>query len=75
MLIINAELPSGPTIEEAMLDAVLFAAQNNCMVRMDVNDIPILISNGSVFGKDVNERAKYFANEFRRLYREKNETN
>ena len=72
MLIIKAEVPAGPTIEEAMLDAVIFAARNNCMVSMDVNDVPMLISNGSVFGKDENERAKYFANEFRRRYNEKN---
>lgn len=71
MLIIKAEVPAGQTIEEAMLDAVIFAARNNCMVSMDVNDVPMLISNGSVFGKDVNERAKYFANEFRRRYNEK----
>lgn len=48
-LIINAEIPAGPTIEEAIEDCVRFAERNNCMVKTIINDIPMLISYGTNF--------------------------
>ena len=48
-LIINAEIPAGPTIEEAIEDCVRFAERNNCMVKTTINDIPMLISYGTNF--------------------------
>ncbi len=48
-LIINAEIPAGPTIEEAIKSCVEFAARNHCSVKTEINDIPMLISYGSNF--------------------------
>lgn len=50
-LIINAEIPAGPTIEEAIRSCVEFAKRNHCSVRTEINDIPMLISYGSNFTK------------------------
>ena len=50
-LIINAEIPAGPTIEEAIRSCVEFAERNHCSVRTEINDIPMLISYGSNFTK------------------------
>lgn len=48
-LIIEAKIPAGPTIEEAIRDCVEFAARNHCSVRTEINDIPMLISYGTNF--------------------------
>ena len=48
-LIINVEIPAGPTIERAIQDCVEFAKRNSCLVRTKINDIPMLISYGSNF--------------------------
>ena len=48
-LIIDAEIPAGPTIEEAIRSCVEFAERNHCSVRTEINDIPMLISYGSNF--------------------------
>lgn len=50
-IIINAEIPAGPTIEEAIEACVRFAERNNCMVKTTINDIPMLISYGTNFTK------------------------
>jgi len=50
-LIINAEIPAGPSIEETIRDCVEFAERNHCSVRTEINDIPMLISYGSNFTK------------------------
>lgn len=49
MIIINVEIPGGPTIEEAIRECVELAERNNCSVRTEINDIPMLISYGSNF--------------------------
>lgn len=48
-LIINAEIPAGPTIEGAIRSCVEFARRNNCSVRTEINDILMLISYGNNF--------------------------
>lgn len=48
-LIINAEIPAGPSIERAIKDCVEFAERNHCMVKTTINDIPMLISYGTNF--------------------------
>ena len=48
-LIINAEIPAGPTIKEAIRSCVEFAKRNYCLVRTEINGIPMLISYGSNF--------------------------
>lgn len=48
-IIINVEIPGGPTIEEAIRSCVEFAERNHCSVRTEINDIPMLISYGSNF--------------------------
>ena len=48
-LIIEAEIPAGPTIEEAIKSCVEFAARNHCSVKTEINDVPMLISYGSNF--------------------------
>lgn len=50
-LIIEAEIPAGPTIEEAIKSCVEFAARNHCSVKTEINDVPMLISYGSNFTK------------------------
>lgn len=50
-IIIEAEIPAGPTIEEAIRSCVEFAERNHCSVRTEINDIPMLISYGSNFTK------------------------
>lgn len=48
-LIINAEIPAGLTIEEAVRSCVEFARRNYCSVRTEINDVPMLISYGNNF--------------------------
>ena len=48
-LIIEAEIPASPTIEEAIKSCVEFAARNHCSVKTEINDVPMLISYGSNF--------------------------
>lgn len=66
MLIIKAEAPAGLTIEQAVEEALDLAYRTGCMVKMELNDIPMLFSESTVFGKTHQERVKYFSEEFRR---------
>ena len=70
MLIIEAEIPAGPTIEEAIRECVIFAKNNNVMVRTEINDIPMLILFGSVFGSTIEECTDTFLKEYEYLQRE-----
>ena len=54
-LIINVEIPAGPTIYEAIKDCVIFAQKNGVMVKTEINDIPMLISYGKLFGATTND--------------------
>lgn len=63
-LIVNVEIPAGPTIKEAIRDCVEFAKRNNVMVKTKINDVPMLICFGSAFGKNVDECVETFVEEF-----------
>ena len=60
MLIINAEVPAGLTIKEAIVSALEFAERNKCMVRVEINDIPMLIANAQAFGTTFDKRVETF---------------
>ena len=49
-LIIKAEIPAGPSIEDAIMDCVIFSQKTGVMVKTEINDIPMLISYGKLFG-------------------------
>ncbi len=69
-LIIEVEIPAGPTIEEAIRECVVFAQRNNVMVRTTINDVPMLICYGGAFGSDVQECTETFVREFLRRRKE-----
>lgn len=46
MLIINADFPSGMTIDEAIRESVDFSERMGCMVRVSINDVPMTIVSG-----------------------------
>lgn len=72
-LIIEAEIPAGPTIEDAIRDCVIFAQKNGVMVRTTINDVPMLISYGRFVGADTDDLSKNINNctkTFLKAYRE-----
>ena len=66
MLAIKAECPAGLTIEQAVEEALDLSNRLECMIQMEINDIPMLFSDSFVYGHTRAERVKYFAEEFRR---------
>ena len=64
MVIVDVDIPAGPTIEEAIRECLDFSERCGCMVRVKLNDVPMLIADSPVFGKNKQERVKLFANEF-----------
>lgn len=78
-LIINAEIPAGPTVEEAITECVIFAQKNDVMVKTTINDIPMLISYGKAFGattddldKNISRCARTFVNAYLEYCKQKN---
>lgn len=77
-LIINAEIPAGPTIEEAIQSCVEFAERNHCSVRTEINDIPMLISYGSNFTEhpgmpySIQDCTDFFVNAYKKYVEQKN---
>lgn len=77
-LIINAEIPAGPTIEEAIRSCVEFAERNHCSVRTEINDIPMLISYGSNFTEhpgmpySIQDCTDFFVNAYKKYVEQKN---
>ena len=71
MIIINAEFPAGLTIEEAIGEAIDFCEKNNCMIKTELNDIPMTICNLSTFDsrtKLINYYFKIFEREVNLKY-------
>ena len=64
-MIINAEFTAGQTIEDAIREALVFAEKNDCMVRANLNDIPMLFFNSTLIGKTLEERVAKFAEQYR----------
>ena len=64
MLIINAEFPAGLTIRQAIESALKFAEKNECMVRVNINDVPMIIFSSSLLGKTFDEKVDNFVNEY-----------
>ena len=48
MIIVSAEFPAGLTIREACRSAVEFAARNKCLVKAEINDVPMIFSASPV---------------------------
>lgn len=64
-MIINAEFTAGQTIEDAVREALEFAERNNCMVRANLNDIPMLFFSSSLIGNTMEEKVQFFVKAFR----------
>ncbi len=74
-LILTAEAPAGLTIDNAIMDAIALSQQTGCMIKIDLNDIPMLISYGKIFGKNIPEMTKHFVQEYTRRRIEKEKEN
>ncbi len=72
MLIINAEFPAGLTIEEAIKDALDFAKKNNCMVNVNLNDVPMVIFYSDLFGDTMEEKVRNFVRQYQSELEKKN---
>ncbi len=67
----NAEFPAGLTIDGAISDALAFCKDNRCMVRANINDIPMVFAYGRAFGETWGDMVAYYAGEYRRRLKEK----
>ena len=63
-MIIDAEFTAGLTIEEAIREALDFAARNSCLVGAKLNDVPMLFFNSSEIGKDIDSRVEFFKRQY-----------
>ncbi len=72
MIIINAEIPAGLTIKEAIVSALEFAERNHCMIKVEINDIPMLIANAQAFGTTFDKRVETFLVQYEFEFKNKN---
>ena len=72
MLMIRAEAPAGLTIREAIEDALNLSNNIGCMVNIEINDIPMIITDLSLYGATRTDRVVNYYNEWKRKMEEKN---
>ena len=71
MLIIHAEAVAGQTIEECVWDCIVLSKRTGCMIEIDINDIPMIISDSKLYGNTEEERVKTFVKQYNDRFKEK----
>jgi len=72
MLVLNAEPVAGMTIGETIRDALELSNKTNCLIKIIINDIPIIISDNPIFGYCKEARIKYFYDSYYEILNNKN---
>ena len=71
MLILHAEAVAGQTIEECVCDCIAMSKKLGCMITIDINDIPMIISNSELYGSTEEERVKAFVKQYHDRFKER----
>ena len=71
MLILHAEAVAGQTIEECVCDCIAMSKKLGCMIMIDFNDIPMIISNSELYGNTEAERVKTFVKQYHDRFKER----
>ena len=71
MLIIHAEAVAGQTIEECVWDCIAMSKRLDCMIEIDINDIPMIISDSELYGHTEEERVKTFVKQYHDRFKER----
>ena len=71
MLILHAEAIGGQTIEECICDCIALSKRTCCMIEIDINDIPMIISDSELYGNTEEERVKTFVKQYHDRFKER----
>ena len=71
MLILHAEAVGGQTIEDCIWDCIALSKRTGCMIKIDINDIPMSIFDSQIYGDTEEERVKTFVKEYHDRFKEK----
>lgn len=71
MLIIHAEAVAGQTIEDCVWDCIALSKRTGCMINIDINDIPMIISDSELYGNTEEERVKTFVKQYHDRFNER----